>query len=132
MPSEESELINKLEARLEAVNKEIDKAIIAIKELPKSTKIMRDKFYISLGIPNKLFPLWNKQQNLKERINTIQEPSLDLIMLVNKNIIGNPISIRASTPAVERLRKLFPAFHSKYKKMGGVQRNKTLSKHATL
>lgn len=130
--SKESGLIKELEARLEAISKEIDKATIAIKEPPKSSKMMRCKPFISLEIPNKLFPLWNKQRNLREKVNTVQEPALDLIKLVNKNIIGNLVSIKAGTPADECLRKLFSAFHGKYKKMGGVQRNKTLSKETNM
>lgn len=129
--SEESELIKELEVRLEAISKEIEKATIAIKEPPKSNKRMRCKPFISLEIPNKLFPLWNKQRNLREKVKT-EEPSLDLIKLVNKNIIGNLISIKAGSPADERLRKLFSAFNGKYKKMGGVQRNKTLSKDTSM
>lgn len=86
------------------------------------------KPFISLEIPNKLFPPWSKQRNLREKLNTKQEPALNLIKLVNKNIIGNLISIKTRTPADERFRKLFSALHGKYKKMSGVQRNKTLSK----
>ena len=59
--SKESELIKELEVQLEAISKEINKATIVIKEPPESSKMMRCKPFISLEIPNKLFPLWNKQ-----------------------------------------------------------------------
>ena len=125
---EESDLIKELEAQLEAISKEIDKAKIAIKEAPKSSKMMHCKPFVSLEIPNKLFPLWNKQHNLQRKVSTEQEPVLNLTNLVNKNIIGSLISIKTGIPAEERIRKSFTTFLSKYKKMGGVQRNKTLSK----
>ena len=51
---------------------------------------------------------------------------------MNNNIIRNLISIKAGTSADELIRKLFSAFLSKYKKMGGVQRGKTLSKSTNL
>lgn len=126
--SEESDLIKELQAQLEAISKEIDKAKITIKEAPKSSKMMRCKPFISLEIPNKLFPLWNKQRNLQAKVSTEQKLALNLTNLVNNNIIGSLISIKTGTTAEERIRKLFAAFLSKYKKMGGVQRNKTLSK----
>ena len=130
--SEESELVKELEARLEAIGKEIDKATIAIKEpAPTSSKIVRCKPFISLEIPCKLFPIWNKQRDLQGKVSRAEqtkEPALNLIKLVNKNIIGNLISIKTGTSADERIRKLFSAFLGKYRKMGGAQRNKTLSK----
>ena len=127
--SEESGPLKELKIQLEAISKEINKAKIAIKEAPKSSKMMLGKPFVSLEIPNKLFPLWNTWRNLQGRkVNTEQEPVTNLTDLVNKNIIGNLISIKTGTRADERIRKSFTAFLSKYKRMGGVQRNKTLSK----
>ena len=127
--SEESGPLKELKIQLEAISKEINKAKITIKEAPRSSKMMLGKPFVSLEIPNKLFLLWNNWRNLQGRrkVNTEQEP-VNLTDLVNKSIIGNLISIKTETRADERIRKSFTVFLSKYKKMGGVQRNKTLSK----
>ena len=104
--SEESGPLKELKIQLEAISKEINKAKITIKEAPKSSKMMLGKPFVSLEIPNKLFPLWNTWCNLQgQKVNTEQEPVTNLTDLVNKNIIGNLISIKTGTRADERIRK---------------------------
>ena len=53
--SEESGPLKELKIQLEAINKEINKATITIKEALKSSKMMLSKPFVSLEIPNKLF-----------------------------------------------------------------------------
>ena len=107
---------------LDTIGKEMDKFNITVKE--PSRKMEHHNAAISLEIPNKLFFLWKRLRNLQQNLGKQQS---SLIQLINRSIKRRLASVKEGTLADERIRKLFSTFHSKYTKMGGAMRNKTMN-----